>query len=1354
MNERKAVTRLTLDLKLPAAQGSISCTLGDTNRRLEITVVDGGIPFSIPPTWTAVLSGTKSEGDPMYLSCVVSDGKVIFDFAGSPIISSTSDTFQMQVDLYNFAAELVASPKFYVAVLPAARNLKDIDKAENFSIIQDFVEQRNEINTTLDNHDERIKSNKVEIDANKTAISMHGKNLEYLNADTSHLMQLRSVADEIVIKLDDWPKSKPYELQTQITLTKNQAVLAFPTTEKSETVMSTEFVGAEVRESDGVYRVWITAENLPTDDIAIGYHVLTAVGKEKAVEGDDGEETVQAEVEPSVCLFGLKDRSAQQEHEERIRALEKQTHTITELSKMKSIMGVVVIKSEEWTDDENELGVTIKIPGIKKQTLTLLYPFDKNSRQNLKNMRVTISPLYDPDDEEDTVVLMKAQGTSPMGDITLRYIILTGVSESEDLTTPNVELIGAETESSGGTGNATTTSKVVVKKDYWVLDENEKVYKAKVPIYYYPVKKNLQHRLTPNNLLTAATTVELNVGVSCSVSETGDLHELIFVAEENPGIDMSFTAETLVRPLADKELTAYINASEQMVYSAIQLHNGDEGAHPYIQKLVSDFAKKIAADLAGYYKKDETLSKTEIGNLISAIPKFSFTVVDTLPASGLTTVVYLVPGETGTNNVYTENIYVNGRWERLGAQTLDLTGYVTEQLLTQRLGEYMTLRDVEVLLGSNLKYYYTSNEIDRLFIKLRDLPYSFPNPYPITINGVSYDGTEPVVLRLDELPIVESVEEMGDPENNENYYVLQETGQIWRARYLKGSDNWLPLAYTSPADHTPLGGVGYRFPLKVSGSTGEESEHSTTFLTGYIPIMPGDTVRFRNIVMNSATYGCIAPYYDASGAILRNQHAGYPESTGGNIILEDNGDYSIRIPTDSAHSTARFIRIQGYYKQGVTPEIGTGIITVNEEISEVETGWHWVDTGVKYTWGNDTALLDLEQRVTDAENEIDALKKYTEFPDEVPDYWREHLSEKIKEIQTAQKNANQRCVTWAAVSDLHESSAVNTTGVIIKAVCDACDINVVLGLGDLSTRSSKASEAEAVNTIGYAYNNLSPILDRLLPVRGNHDGGWGTGDKTLLKPSVVDGLMSYPMHTGLEITYDAVGSGYYVTDKARKVRYIMLNTNHRGADPDATVSADGSSSYPYMSFYRITQVQMEMIRDALTTIPNDSWSVVIASHIPPIGQIDRYGDGSYVIDISAHFGDFVALRDLINAYVDREAKTITYAGTAAWDKISLSVDFSAAKGHLVEFQSGHLHKYLYFSPLDVDPKTETVIGFPLRTVRCDGFQENHDDTNDSTLDDAYAAQRVKGTTSEHSFLVCVHNIDSRLTTCIHIGVQE
>jgi hypothetical protein len=290
--------------------------------------------------------------------------------------------------------------------------------------------------------------------------------------------------------------------------------------------------------------------------------------------------------------------------------------------------------------------------------------------------------------------------------------------------------------------------------------------------------------------------------------------------------------------------------------------------------------------------------------------------------------------------------------------------------------------------------------------------------------------------------------------------------------------------------------------------------------------------------------------------------------------------------------------------------------------------------------------------------------------------------------------------------------------------------------------------------MGNSNNILAPVADRLLGVRGNHDGGYKTSDAYLLKPSEVDRIIQYPMATGLEITYDAVGSGYYATDKAHKVRYIMLNTDHRGANPDSTVASDGSSAYPYMSFYRYTQVQMEMVKEALSTIPNDSWTVVVASHVPPIGSVDRYGDGSFVVDLSIRLEDYLAMRKLLNAYVNRTAATVSFSGSATWDKINMTVDFSAAKGHLAEYQSGHLHRYLYFGADHVDPKSKTALGFPIRALRSDGFNENHDDTNDSELDDAYAAQRVLGTTTEHSFVVCVHNIDTRETVCIHIGAQE
>ena len=85
--------------------------------------------------------------------------------------------------------------------------------------------------------------------------------------------------------------------------------------------------------------------------------------------------------------------------------------------------------------------------------------------------------------------------------------------------------------------------------------------------------------------------------------------------------------------------------------------------------------------LEDFYKKNETYSREEVNNLVDTIPKFAIEVVTTLPTTQIsTTTIYLIKtSETETGNLYTEYIYVNGNWEILGIQKLDLTNYYTKQ---------------------------------------------------------------------------------------------------------------------------------------------------------------------------------------------------------------------------------------------------------------------------------------------------------------------------------------------------------------------------------------------------------------------------------------------------------------------------------------------------------------------------------------------------------------------------------------------------------------------------------------------------------------------------------------------------
>lgn len=91
----------------------------------------------------------------------------------------------------------------------------------------------------------------------------------------------------------------------------------------------------------------------------------------------------------------------------------------------------------------------------------------------------------------------------------------------------------------------------------------------------------------------------------------------------------------------------------------------------------------------GVYASESVLKATQDGiisdlnelkSTVSQIPKFSIQVVESLPTTNIsTTTLYLLKtSTTETGNLYTEYIYVDGKWESLGTQTLDLSDYATK----------------------------------------------------------------------------------------------------------------------------------------------------------------------------------------------------------------------------------------------------------------------------------------------------------------------------------------------------------------------------------------------------------------------------------------------------------------------------------------------------------------------------------------------------------------------------------------------------------------------------------------------------------------------------------------------------
>lgn len=117
-----------------------------------------------------------------------------------------------------------------------------------------------------------------------------------------------------------------------------------------------------------------------------------------------------------------------------------------------------------------------------------------------------------------------------------------------------------------------------------------------------------------------------------------------------------------------------------------------------LSELTNDkgFITATVNNLTNYYAKTLTYTKTEVDNLLSAIPKFGVSVVDSLPTTGISsTTVYLIPNTApDDSNLYDEYIYVLGKWEKLGTAKIDLSNYVTVTQLNSTLASYATKTEV------------------------------------------------------------------------------------------------------------------------------------------------------------------------------------------------------------------------------------------------------------------------------------------------------------------------------------------------------------------------------------------------------------------------------------------------------------------------------------------------------------------------------------------------------------------------------------------------------------------------------------------------------------------------------------
>lgn len=139
----------------------------------------------------------------------------------------------------------------------------------------------------------------------------------------------------------------------------------------------------------------------------------------------------------------------------------------------------------------------------------------------------------------------------------------------------------------------------------------------------------------------------------------------------------------------------------------------------------------------------------ELSEQITQIPKFKVSVVDKLPESEISTsTIYLLKNaDNSENNMYAEFIYIvtgtEGRWEKLGEQTLTIDNFATKEYVSQQITIAMQnvvttdvlTREINTAKGEILtsvdKTYITKADADK-YIDSGELSASLSNYYTKT----------------------------------------------------------------------------------------------------------------------------------------------------------------------------------------------------------------------------------------------------------------------------------------------------------------------------------------------------------------------------------------------------------------------------------------------------------------------------------------------------------------------------------------------------------------------------------------------------------------------------------------------
>ena len=543
---------------------------------------------------------------------------------------------------------------------------------------------------------------------------------------------------------------------------------------------------------------------------------------------------------------------------------------------------------------------------------------------------------------------------------------------------------------------------------------------------------------------------------------------------------------------------------------------------------------------------------------------------------------------------------------------------------------------------------------------------------------------------------------------------------------------------------------GYRF-----NSSKVEATQTGSFITGFIPVKLGDTIRLNG------------NYIDASSSLGTSIRSLFYKSDKTTILtaLLMSG-----METTGQHVSAFEVNLDGYVTSFTISEtwdylsdwnevayirlnlLGSGegcIVTVNEEIkdSAVIVEYDWTTTNrafVPNDYEDDFIQINedidnLEIKFFNAENSI---RKNTEVIEEleikienidtieIPDYWRTAIDLAKVKIDEIYANGGIDCVSSVCIGDLHARSSMDEKGkrlgLVTKTIMNESDIPLMIAVGDIMSQSSHISPAGIYEELGLARKWFSHIpYDQQALFMGNHDGAWGDTTSGYyykqLPLEVMYNLIYRKQAMDMRRVAGENGTYYYINNVSQKHYFIMLNSNNT---PDYEENEDGTAKYDRFHASCLGQVQLDWLVDVLSNMPKD-YTASIYLHEP-------------------YVGDYTQLVGIVDAYNNKSTFKNSFTDTNnTWRNSSVDVNFASANGEIVGVVAGHVH-FDYMRYVGHNPMYTTCPLITLTTALGGDARQSPDGETLSTV-------RTDGTSTEFAMDIQIIDKKNRKWHMIRLG---